>query len=746
MLLFFILLNSFFAKAQKNPLIEANWISPSYKEKENKRACPVFRKDFNITSTIQSATLYITALGLYEANLNGKRIGDAYFTPGFTSYNNRLQYQVYDVTKMMTRSNNRMEVAVGEGWYRGVFRNANSDKEQNIYGSEAGLLVKLAITYKDGRKQQIISDNSWLSAESPIRYSELYDGELLDAGFVINDWRPVKMLDHSKAILIPSETAPVKKHEVFKPVKLFITPVGDQVIDFGQNLAGWVQLKVKGKKGDTIRVAHAEVLDKEGNFYTDNLRSAKATDTYILKGGAVETLEPHFTYHGFRYAKLEGCKMDDNTYLAIALYTDLKKTGTFACSDPLINRLHQNIEWSINSNFFEIPTDCPQRSERLGWTGDAQIIASTACYLRDVRTFYNKWLKDLAVEQGNNGGVPTYIPTGMPKGDNNYGVAGWSDAAVIIPSILYDVYGDTASLKQQYISMKAWVDYIQSVSKDDLWKARGYGDWYAQGDSTSLPFIDQCFYAWSTQLLVKAAIVLKKSDDMVKYTDLSNRIKKAFLKTYGAFDKKATSTQTAYLLALAFNILPPDTRQAIADKLAEKIRSNNIHLSTGLLGTPYILPVLTKYGYTNLAYQLLQQTTCPSWLYPITKGATTIWEKWDAIKPDGTVQATSFNHYSYGAVGQWLYESIVGIKAAAPGYKEIIIQPHIGGDLTWAKGSYDCKYGKIVSEWKIVSGKIIMHIEIPAGTTATIYIPGMGVKKVASGKYNFVGNLSKSVN
>ncbi|HJU45300.1 MAG TPA: family 78 glycoside hydrolase catalytic domain [Chitinophagaceae bacterium] len=717
----------------------AKWISPAYTEDTARRACPVFRKTFGAVASVQSAKLYITALGLYEATLNGKRIGDAYFTPGFTSYNNRLQYQVYDVTKMIGRSGNVIEVTVGEGWYRGVFRNAKSDHERNIYGSEAGLLAELVIVYKDGTENKIVSDGSWICAEGPVRYSELYDGEMFDAGFVVKNWTPVNIPEHSKTMLVPSDKEPVRKQETFKPIKIITTPKGEQVIDFGQNMAGWVNIKVRGKKGDTIRLSHAEVLDKEGNFFTANLRTAKATDIYILKGEGIEIFEPHFTYHGFRYVKLEGCKAAESECIAVALYSDLKKTGTFECSDPMINRLHKNIEWSLNSNFFEIPTDCPQRSERLGWTGDAQIIARTACYLRDARSFYNSWLKDLAFEQGKNGGVPTYIPTGMPKRDSVYGVAGWSDAAVMIPCLLFDVYGDTSVLEQQYAGMKAWVDYVQSMSPDDLWKARGYGDWYARGDSTSLHFLDQCFYAWSAQLLIGPALVLRKRQDVIKYADLSKRVREAFLRTYGAFDTKATSTQTAYLLALAFNLLPHHARQEIADKLANNIRANNYHLATGLIGTPYLLPVLTKYGYTDLAYRLLKQTGCPSWLYPVTKGATTIWEKWDAIQPDGTVQATSFNHYAYGAVGQWLYEAVAGIRSAAPGYKQIVIEPHIGGGLTWAKGSFTCKYGKIVSEWKLEADKVVMHVEIPAGTRATVYVPGKEKIIVKAGKYVFYG-------
>lgn len=390
----------------------------------------------------------------------------------------------------------------------------------------------------------------------------------------------------------------------------------------------------------------------------------------------------------------------------------------------------------MNSNFVDIPTDCPQRSERFGWTGDAQLFCATAAFNRDVLDFYKKYLADLKADQGTNGAVPVIIPDlEQPNDTIKHGVAGWGDAATIMPWTLYQVYGDKSILADQYASMKAWVDYMTAQSPNYLWKANGYGDWYAMGDTTSLPFIDQCFYYHSTELLIDAAKVLGKSNESETYTALAGKIKTAFQQTYH-FGTKATRTQTAYILALQFGLLPETDRQRMADTLVKRIHENNDHLATGFLGTPYLLPVLTQYGYTKLAYTLLLQPTCPSWLYPITKGATTIWERWDAIKPDGTIQQTSFNHYAYGAVGQWLYENMAGIKPAAPGYKKIIIHPQIGGGLTWAKASYTCKYGKIVSEWKRQGEKVRLHVEIPPHTTALIYMSRQTCK-VAAGHYNY---------
>ncbi|MBB5438811.1 alpha-L-rhamnosidase [Pedobacter sp. AK017] len=738
-----IICNFFIGNAQDKSTIAfsgSSWIGTSYQETTVKRACPVFNKAFRSVKAIKSAKLYITALGLYEARLNGKRIGKDYFTPGITVYNKRLQYQEYDVGRLLSATNT-FEITVGEGWYRGAFRGAKGENGKDNFGSQAGLLVALLIDYQDGTSIRIVSDDSWKCTEGPIRYSELYDGELYDHGFIIKDWVPVKIIDHPKDILIPSEAEPVRKHETFKPVSILVTPNTEQVVDFGQNIAGWVQLSVRGRKGDTIRVYHAEVLDKEGNFFIGNLRTAKAIDTYVLKGGGLEVLEPHFTYHGFRYAKISGFKATKQNCTAVALYSDLKKTGTFSCSDPMINRLQKNIEWSLNSNFFDIPTDCPQRSERLGWTGDAQVFVATASYLRDTRKFYSKWLKDLSAEQGKNGGIPDYVPTVAKAKDIVHGSAGWGDAATIIPWTVYQTYNDTLVLKNQYASMKAWVDYMKSNSQNGLWKANGYGDWYAPGPGTNVFLIDQCFWAYSTSIVSQAAKVLGKTSDAAYYHEEKERIKLEFVKQYVLPDGRLSSdTQTAYVLALAFDMLPQ--KEALAKRLVELIHENKDHLATGFLGTPYLLQVLSDNGYSDVAYTLLMQKTYPSWLFPVTMGATTIWEKWDGMDADGTVKPTSYNHYAYGAVGNWLYQYVAGIRPAAPGYKEVVIKPVIGGGLSWAKGSYVCDYGKIISEWKLNKGKVVMKVELPKGVTAKVYVPGEQLpRSVVSGEYQFNGKI-----
>ncbi|HRG83537.1 MAG TPA: family 78 glycoside hydrolase catalytic domain, partial [Chitinophagaceae bacterium] len=663
---------------------KAEWITPGYSE-DSLFAAPLMRREFSNNKKINSATAYITAHGLYEAQINGKRVGDAYLTPGWTSYNKRLQYQAYDVTNLLQQGNNAIAVTLGDGWYRGNF---SFDHRRNIYGKDIALLFQLDIIYTDGSTSSIVSDQNWKSATGSIRSSTIYAGEIIDArlekkgwelpGYNDQDWRTVKTADFTKTTLIGTYNEPIKKQEKLKPVKIFRTPKGEQVIDFGQNLVGWVQLKARGKSGDTIRVSHAEVLDKNGNFYTENLRAAKAKDQYVLKGGSSEIFEPHFTWHGFRYIKLEGYPgeptADDLT--AVVLYSDMDQTGTFNCSDTLINQLQHNIEWGLKGNFLDVPTDCPQRDERMGWTGDAQAFFRTATFLRGVNNFFTKWMKDLAADQVSSGSVPHVIPNVLgTDGWGAGGSAGWADASTIIPWEMYIVYSDKRILENQYESMKAWVEYMRKQSTNNLWnKGSHFGDWlyYSVPDDndgrsaiTNKYLIAQCFYANSTQLLINAANVLGKKDDVNTYSELLKKVKDAFLKEYTTPNGATMSnTQTSYVLALQFDLFPEALRQQAADRLAENIKQYGNHLTTGFLGTPYLCHVLSRYGYTDLAYTLLLQKTYPSWLYPVTKGATTIWERWDGIRTNGDFQAitmNSFNHYAYGAIGDWMYRVMVGL-------------------------------------------------------------------------------------
>ena len=725
---------------------QAKWIEPGYTEDSILRPSPLFRKQFTTSKKIKSATLYITALGMYEAYLNGKKIGNDYLTPGWTSYNHRLQYQQYDVTTMLQSGNNALGIMLGSGWYRGFI---GFSGQQNFYGKKLGLLCQMDIEYTDGSKTMVLSDENWKSSTGSILSSEIYNGETIDArkektgwllaGYDDKDWSGVQIKTGNFPQLVATYNEPVRRHEVIKPVKMIITPKGEKVIDFGQNMVGWVKIKVRGNTGDKITIQHAEVLDKAGNFYTENLRAAKQENIYILRGGTDEIFEPHFTFQGFRYIKVEGYngELQPDNFTATALYSDMSPTGSFTCSNPLLNQLQSNIQWGQKGNFLDVPTDCPQRDERLGWTGDAQAFARTATFNMQVNNFFSKWLKDLAADQQPNGSVPFVIPNVLGAGAG--AACGWADAATIIPWTMYVAYGDKRILEDQYPSMQAWLGYIEKTSKNDLWNSGfHFGDWlfYTMGDDnsgraavTDRYLIAQCFYGYSTQLLINTARVLGKTEDVKRYESLLVKVKDAFFKEYVSPNGRLTSnTQTAYVLALNFDMLPENLRTQAADRLVANIKEYGNHLTTGFLGTPYLCHVLSRFGHTDVAYQLLLQETYPSWLYPVKKGATTIWERWNGIKPDGSFEVpsmNSFNHYAYGAIGDWMYRVVAGLDTdmEGPGYKKITINPHIGGNLTHVSASLETYYGKVISSWKLTNDNLEMSITIPANTKATVHIP-----------------------
>jgi alpha-L-rhamnosidase len=732
---------------------KAKWISPGYTEDSVLRPSPLFRKSFASKAKIQSATLYITAHGLYEAQINGKRVGDAYLTPGWTAYQKRTQYQTYDVTNMLNTGKNAIGVTLGSGWYRGSLAWANN---RNSYGKDISLLAQLMILYEDGSTAMIVTDSSWKSSTGTIQYSEIYHGETVDArlekkGWTLpeyNDmgWFGVSLGNQVFNTLIATENESVKKQEIFQPIKIFTTPKGEQVIDFGQNLVGWVIVKATGKAGDKITVSHAEVLDKEGNFYTENLRVAKCQNNYILKGEGTEIFEPHFSWQGFRYAKIEGYpgKLTAENFSAVALYSSMPKTGIFESSNALINQLQHNIQWGQNGNFLDVPTDCPQRDERLGWTGDAQAFSRTAAFNRNVNSFFAKWLKDLAADQLPNGSVPHVIPNIL--GANSAGSAGWADVSTIIPWNMYLAYGDKRILAEQYNSMKAWVGYMEKESWNNLWNTGShFGDWlfYRPFDDndgrsavTDKYLIAQCFFAHSTQLVINAAKVLGKTEDIVVYEKLLKNVKDAFMKEYVSPNGRlVSSTQTAYVLALQFDMLPESMRYLAADKLVGNIKKYNNHLTTGFLGTPYLCEVLTRFGHADLAYTLLLQESYPSWLYPVKMGATTIWERWNGIRTDGSFEPASmnsFNHYAYGAIGDWMYRFMVGLDTYQDGvgYQHIKIQPHIGGGFSYASASLETYYGQVSAGWKVSGTNLELNANIPANTSATVFIPAFSLENI----------------
>ncbi len=724
---------------------KASWIEfKSESEAKGSKPAQYFRKDFSTGKKIKSARVYVTSLGLYQLYLNGKKVSTDLFTPGWTSYKNRIQYQTYDVTSQI-QAKNTIGAILGDGWYRGFI---TWDAIEDYYGSKLALLAQLQISYTDGTSETIGTDQSWKVSNGPIIESDIYNGETYDArkempgwantGFDDSKWEKVAIADHSKKILVAPQGAVVKAIEEIKPVKLITTPKGETVLDLGQNMVGWVRLKVRGKKGDKITLKFAEVLTHEGNFYTDNLRRAKCTDVYILKGDGEEIYEPHFTFHGFRFVQIEGLStapsLDQIT--GVVIHSDMKPTGTFSCSDPFINQLQHNIQWGQKGNFLDVPTDCPQRDERLGWTGDAEVFSMTAAYNFDVAPFYTKWLGDVAADQLPNGLVPHVIP------DVLHGAGGstaWADVSVVVPWTMYQVYGDQRILEVQYPSMKAWVEYMKGRAGEDLlWTGdQHFGDWLAfatnnsdyPGATTEKDLIATAYFSYSSRLLSKTAAIIGKTEDAKKYAQLSDEVKKAFINAYVTPSGRLVShTQTAYSLALAFNLLPENLIPKAAAFLAEDVKKFG-HLTTGFVGTPLLCKTLSANGYDELAFMLLNRKEYPSWLYPVTQGATTIWERWDGQKPDGSFQdvgMNSFNHYAYGSIGEWLYHYVAGmdIDPENPGYKHILLAPHQGGGLTNANAEFLSLYGKIKSAWKIDGKDFVYEVTVPANTTATVTLPG----------------------
>lgn len=721
---------------------KAEWIKSAFNQQDEPDPAPYFRKEFSLKSSVKKARAYASSIGLYELFINGKRAGDEYLTPGWTSYKNRIQYQVYDVTNHLKQGNNAIGFALGNGWFRHFRSNNRAD---NYYDFLAGI-VQVEIEYSDGSKETIITDNSWKSSTGPILSSTIYDGELYDArkeltgwsstGYDDGSWQGVSVVDQSKDILVGAQGEPVIKNEELKPKKIWKNEKGELIVDMGQNMVGWVKLKVKGAEGTKITLKHAEVLDKDGNFYIANLRAADQLLEYTLKGEGEEVYEPHFTFMGFRYVLVEGfpgMPTEDNI-TGVVVHSRIPVTGNFECSNELVNQLQHNIQWGQKGNFVDVPTDCPQRDERLGWTGDAQAFAPTACFNMYTPAFYKKWLKDLAYDQDDQGRIPHVIPNNL--GANNVAACGWADAGTIVPWVVFQYYGDTTILEDQYESMKAWVEYQRRTAGDSyLWNTgKHFGDWLAfattrsdyPGATTDKDLLATAFYAHSTDLLVQTAKILGKKDDVQFYSELFEKIKTAFNKEFVTPSGRISpNTQTAYVIALAFNLLPEDQVDQAVQRLVDDVKKFR-HLTTGFLGANLINLVLSQYGHTEAAYFLLNRTAYPSWLYPVTKGATTIWERWDGIKTDGSFQhagMNSFNHYAYGAVGDWMYRTITGINQTTPGFKTFYIKPEIGGDLSNAKAEFESMYGKIVSGWETKDDNIKMSVSIPANTAARVFVP-----------------------
>ena len=701
----------------------SEWIKGCEK---NLRGGTVYLKNFRCAAKAEKAILKITALGVYEAKLNGERVGDFILAPGWTSYLNRLQVQSYDVTNLL-KTENSLEVMVGQGW-RAI---ANKRDGSDFLGyRDTALIAELTIVYADGRTESIVTDSSWTARESKLRYTNIYDGDIYDATFKAGSARHCICVDLEKDMLIPQEGEKIVEHERMPALQVIKTPAGETVIDFGQNMTGYVEFRIKGTPGAQATISHGETLDRDGNFYNANYRSARAQIKFTCDGEE-HIYKSALTFFGFRYIRLENWpdEVKKENFTAIVVHSDIRRTGYFECSDETVNKLFKNIIWGQKSNFLDVPTDCPQRDERLGWTGDAQVFVRTASLNFDVERFFKKWLRDLAADQGRDGCVPHVIPNIF---DDMGGSSAWSDAAVICPWEIYRTYGDKKILEDQFDSMKAWIDWMRERSENGR-RSGGFhfGDWLGldspEGSykgSTPDDLIATTYYKYSTELFIKAAHALGR--DVSEYENIPAEAAAAFRREYMENGRVKNATQTACVLALYFDIT--DDRAATATQLNELVKRAG-HLETGFVGTPYLLHALSDNGYAETVYDLLLRREYPSWLYPISKGATTVWEHWDGIKPDGTMWSTdmnSFNHYAYGAVADWMYGAAAGINSDPdrPGFEHIIFRPVTDRRLDFVKASIDTRRGTVASEWRRENGRIKYIFTVPEGCGASAVIDG----------------------
>lgn len=729
-------------------LNKSKWIkSPE----NNEEVCYDFYTNFSVDKKIKKAILSITAMGMYCAYINGHRVGNELFTPYWTEYNKRLQYQTYDVTDIIMKGDNEISIICAEGWAVGEVR--SGECWRNHYAENISVRFSLHVTLDDGTEKTLVSDNTIKVRTSHILRSSIYHGEVIDKTSEIRELGFAVYDDVVKTIIIPQQGEKVIEHEKIYPVKLIKTPRGENVIDFGQNFSGYVEITVSGERGDRIELSHAEILDKDGNFYTENLRDAKQKNIYILSGEEVECFKPTFTWQGFRYVRIDDFPSETielSAFKGIVVHSDISRTGDFICGNKKINQLYHNVIWGQKSNFIDVPTDCPQRDERLGWTGDAQMFVRTAAINFDVERFFKKWLADLAAGQMENGAVGWIVPTNNCFYPENVASA-WGDAATICPWEIYMAYGDKQILENQFESMKKWVEYIHHFGDEEyLWLGgKQFGDWLALDNedgsykgATPFDYISSAFYAYSTSLLVRAGKVL--NFDMSEYEKLYENIAKAFKESFTKDGIPISETQTAYAIALYFNLC--DDKQRTANDLAKLVKDNGNKLTTGFVGTPYLLHALSENGYADVAFDLLLQEEFPSWLYSVNKGATTIWEHWDGIKEDGgfwDAKMNSYNHYAYGSVYDWIFGVAAGIKVIedGAGYKHICLHPHTDKRLGFLKAGINSRCGRISSFWYYDTDKVNFEFEIPGNTTAEVILPDGRCETITDGKYMYSINL-----
>jgi len=769
---------------------QARWIGAAFAGgKRSTFPVPYLRKTFTLSGAVVSARLYITALGLFECSMNGQRVGEDIFAPGWTDYHKRVHYLTYDVTNLVRQGDNTLGAVLGDGWAVGYI----SWLHRQNYVDRPQLVVQLEVTMADGSMEIILSDGSWVYQLGPITHSDFLQGEAYDAQrelpgwdtptFDAAQWLPVSTFEHPKLQLAALNGPRVRRIQELKPIS---EPFHHgrlerqrHVFDLGQNMVGWVRFKGAAPADTTVTLRYAEVVNPDGSLYTANLRSAHATDYYTFKGDGEEIWEPKFTFHGFRYVEIEGYpgEITCDTITGIVLHSEMEQTGSFECSDPQLNQLQSNILWGQKGNFVDVPTDCPQRDERLGWTGDIQVFVATAAFNMNVASFMSKWARDVEDAQNPDGSIPSVIPyTGGVPSD---GGPAWSDAAIICPWTIYLCYGDTRILEQSYSTMSRFMDFLVDTSPGYIRCAPdyegwpGFGDWLSINANTPRDLIGTAFLAYDAHLMAQIAAILGETEDARLYQTLFQNTKTAFINRYltGSTmpvipvipseirkqmdDADAISrgnllmvdygdiksevfntdlfvpTQTAYVLALYFDLLPDHLRPLAVDELVADIERRGMHLSTGFVGSPYLNHVLSRHRRLDTAYTLLNQTSWPSWLYAVTQGATTIWERWDGWTQESgfqTPEMNSFNHYAYGAIGDWLYQTVAGIEpdATAPGYKHTLLRPQPGGGLTCARATLDTLYGVLSSDWKIENGNFEYTVTVPPNTTATVHLPREG--------------------
>lgn len=747
---------------------QAAMITPA----EDFDGAPLLRKEFQLAEGhggVVRATLRATAFGVYEAFINGVPAGEDVLSPGWSSYEWRLRYRSYDVTSLMG-STTVIGVSLGNGWYRGRLAWHGMS---NLYGSELGFFGQLDIEFEDGHIQTVASGSSWQSGPSATTFNDLYDGQTIDArrnqdgwaepgfgaGTGPGSWAGVRALEFDVVRLAEPVSPPVVRSEVLKPVEIFTAPSGRTLVDFGQNLVGWLRFTVSGEAGHAITVRHAEVLEN-GELGVRPLRSAKAADTFILSGGQ-DFFEPTKTFHGFRYAEITGWpgELTENSLEAVVVHSDLERTGTFECSNELVNQLHRNIVWGLRGNFLDLPTDCPQRDERLGWTGDIAVFAPTAAFLYDVKGFLQDWLLDLAAEQkAADGLVPITVPDALkycpqpPEFPKLESSALWSEASVWVPWALWEAYGDTTVLENQYESMASHTRRVEGLLSDTgLWDTGfQFGDWLDPDAEPDKPWdakadkgvvATACMFR-TASITAQTARLLGHHQDAEYFEQLAARVQASFLEHYVSADGTIHSDcTTVYSLAIVFGILPGSgLRDFAGDRLAELVRKNDYRVSTGFAGTPFITHALTETGHADEAYRLLLEEGCPSWLYPVTMGATTVWERWDSMLPDGTInpgEMTSFNHYALGAVADWMHKTVGGIKPLAPGHAKVLIAPVPGQGIDWAKTSLKTPHGTIRVEWRLDGGAFHLEATVPEGVEADVVLPDGEPRTVQGGTHSF---------